>query len=574
ASSSTNSSVMWTGPGSFTSAAFTFTTGTGGTYTVTVTDITSNCPASTIIIVTTNTSVPITATIIPATCSGTMANNDGSIFASGYGAGDKYDIVSGLTYTGSATYATAIVIPGSGMLINTLNNPPLITPYTVRFFAANGCTKDTTLFLIPTSCITNTIFGVAKAVSTPTVKPDGTYDVNYFVVIKNTGAQQLNNIALTENLAATFPLPTTYSIVTAPVVTSMNSSISINASFDGSVQTVMTNTTLSAIAPGKTDTIMFTVNLAHHGNFGPFNNTVLGFASPTIGVVFGDSSNTAYDTDPDLDGDPTNNNIPTILNLPPKLFFGLTKAGTLSDKLDDNTWDITYTVTVHNLGNDTLKNVVVKDSLFNNTIRLPATYSIKSGPTATGSLVANTSFNGNSDINLLNASQSVLPPGSVNSIVFTINVNPDTITIVKNSAYGTAINTTSITVSDTSNAGTNPDVNGNGVWNEPSDNIPTVLSIPNSSLFIPGGFSPDGDGKNDFFVIKGLSSGIDNTFTVYNRWGNKVYSKNNYDNTWNGYPNVSGTLGNQKLPQGTYYYTLDFKTGDNKTMYGFIVIQY
>jgi hypothetical protein len=74
-------------------------------------------------------------------------------------------------------------------------------------------------------------------------------------------------------------------------------------------------------------------------------------------------------------------------------------------------------------------------------------------------------------------------------------------------------------------------------------------------------------------VIKGLT-GVENTFTVYNRWGNKVYSKNNYDNTWAGYPNVAGTLGNEKLPPGTYYYILELKSGEVKTMNGFIVIQY
>jgi gliding motility-associated-like protein/uncharacterized repeat protein (TIGR01451 family) len=574
ATSATNAGYSWSGPGSFTSTAQTSTVSMAGTYTVTVVDLSSSCPASTVVTVISDTNVPITATIIPATCSGTMANNNGMIFANGHnGITDKYDLVAGSSYTGTATYATAVLIPGAtGMLISTLPNPLIITPYTVRFFAANGCTKDTTLFLTPTSCITNSVFGLAKAVSTPTVKPDGTYDVDYFVIVKNTGTQQLDNIALVENLATTFPAPTVFSVVSAPVVISLNSSITINSAFDGSVQTMMTNTT-SALAAGKTDTIQFRVNITHNGNFGPFYNTVIGFSSPTIGVVFADSSNTGYNPDPDANGNPTDNNIPTPLNLSPNLFFGLTKTAALGEKLDNNTWDITYTITIHNLGNDTLKNVVVKDSLFNNTIKQPASYSIKSGPFTTGSLTANSNFNGNSDINLLVPSQSWLAPGQVNTIIFTINVDPDTITVVKNSAFGSAMNTTSIIVSDTSNAGTNPDTNNNGVWNEAVDNVPTVLSIPNSTLFIPQGFSPDGDGRNDFFVIKGLSS-VENTLTIYNRWGNKVYRKDNYDNTWEGYPNVTGTLGNQKLPAGTYYYILEFKSGDQKALNGFIVLQY
>jgi gliding motility-associated-like protein/uncharacterized repeat protein (TIGR01451 family) len=297
-------------------------------------------------------------------------------------------------------------------------------------------------------------------------------------------------------------------------------------------------------------------------------------ASPSPSVFVLDSSQIGLDPDPDLDLDPTNNNIPTPIQFTPNLFFGLTKSAELSKKLSDNTYDITYTITVHNLGNDTLKNITVKDSLFANTIKYPASYTMKSGPVTIGSLSANALFNGNSDINLLIPSASVLPPGNVNTIIFTINVNPDTVTIFKNSAYGTALSTNSTTVSDTSNAGNNPDINGNGIWNEAADNVPTIVIIPNTNFFIPEGFSPNGDNKNDVFVIKGLPLNVDNVLTVFNRWGNKVYQKSNYDNTWNGNPNVNGTLGTEKLPPGTYYYIIEFKGGDLKTTNGFVVLQY
>jgi gliding motility-associated-like protein len=75
-------------------------------------------------------------------------------------------------------------------------------------------------------------------------------------------------------------------------------------------------------------------------------------------------------------------------------------------------------------------------------------------------------------------------------------------------------------------------------------------------------------------VIKGLPLNVDNVLTVFNRWGNKVYQKSNYDNTWNGNPNVNGTLGTEKLPPGTYYYIIEFKGGDLKTTNGFVVLQY
>ena len=119
-----------------------------------------------------------------------------------------------------------------------------------------------------------------------------------------------------------------------------------------------------------------------------------------------------------------------------------------------------------------------------------------------------------------------MPPGTVNSVAFTINVNPDTMTVVRNSAFGRAISSTSnIAVSDTSNNGSNPDTNDNGVWNEPVDNVPTVLSISNNTLFIPNGFSPNGDGRNDMWVIKGLPVSFENTVTIYTTDGAIKYIK-------------------------------------------------
>jgi gliding motility-associated-like protein len=571
---STNVAYLWNGPGSFTTTSQTFTTTQFGNYTVTVTDLSSTCSTTALVSVGIHTNVIVTASITPATCTGSVSNNDGTISLSNFTVTDRYDYVAGITYTGTANYATASTIAVSGIVTNTLANPTGTVAYTIRLFDANGCIKDTTLILYPINCLSVNSLGLAKAVSTPTLNTNGSYDINYKVVVKNYGLLPLNDVTLTENLNNTFPLPTTFTIISTPVITSTGSSLTIDPLFDGNTQTSLTNSLTSILNVGQSDTIVFGVRVFTNGFFGPFNNSVIGLASPSPSVFVVDSSQIGLDPDPDLDLDPTNNNVPTPIQFTPNLFFGLTKTAELSKKLSDKTYDITYTITVHNLGNDTLKNITVKDSLFSNTIKQPASYTMKSGPITTGSLSANALFNGNTDINLLVSGSSILPPGNVNTIIFTINVNPDTVTIFKNSAYGTALSTNSTTVSDTSNAGNNPDINGNGIWNEAADNVPTIVIIPNTNFFIPEGFSPNGDNKNDVFVIKGLPEDVDNVLTIYNRWGNKVYSKSNYDNSWNGTPNVNGTLGTEKLPPGTYYYILEFKGGDIKTTNGFVVLQY
>lgn len=571
----TNASYSWTGPSSFTASAATITVSAAGVYSLTVINLDSNCPSSTVVTVSGNTVLAVTATIIPATCSGTIANNDGSIFLGGYGISDRFDLVSGSSYTGTAIYATANVISASGLITNTLVNPVAPVPYTVRVFDVNGCSVDITLTLTPTSCQTvspNSDFGLAKAVSTASLQAiDGSYNVTYTVVVQNASLGVLSNVTLVEALTNTFPAPTTFSIISQPVVTNTNSGLVINPLFDGASQAALTLPT-STMAPITNDTIVFQVNIIPNGAFGPFNNSVIGTVISGTNIL-SDSSQTGLTPDPNSDFNFADNNQPTVLLLDPFRFFGITKEGSVSKKLTDNTYDITYTITVHNRGNDTLRNVIVKDSLFNNTVKIPASYVLKNGPITSGMLIANPAYNGNSDINLILPAASKIAPFTTERIIFTINVVTDTVTIYRNRAIGNALGSGNVAVSDTSNNGSNPDTNNNGIWNEEVDNVSTVLIIKTDEFFIPDVFTPDGDGKNDFFVIKGLNGNVDNSLVVFNRWGNKVYEKTSYDNTWDGIPNVSGTFGSQKLPPGTYYYIFEAKDG-SKPITGFIVIQY
>jgi gliding motility-associated-like protein len=72
----------------------------------------------------------------------------------------------------------------------------------------------------------------------------------------------------------------------------------------------------------------------------------------------------------------------------------------------------------------------------------------------------------------------------------------------------------------------------------------TLDCLPRIQL--PTAFSPNFDGNNDYLVIKGLEEYPDNEIVIYNRWGQVVFSQNNYRNDWygineNGEPLVDGT---------------------------------
>lgn len=584
ANTTTNPGYSWVGPAGFTSTLQTPTVGVSGAYTIVVTDLSSTCTGSAIVVVGTHTQVTISASIAPSTCDNNgNSNNDGIISVLGFTLTDKYDLVSGATYTGTATYATAANIPTNGVLASNLANPTTTLAYTIRLFDAQECHKDTTLYLVPVDCSLKTL-GIAKEVSSPAVNADGSYNVTYTVVVKNYDLSKakgtLNSIQLTEDLSAAFPSPSSFTIVNSPTVTSLGNNIAINSSFDGVTNKNLTLISGSVLDSQEADTITFSLKIKPGSFFIPYKNSITGQAITSSSVVVTDSSNTGMDPDPDHDNKPNNNNIPTVIIFLPNQLFGITKIGEIHPS-DDASYDVTYTITVHNLGNDTLHHVSLNDSLFGKTIKNPATYSMRSGPFATGSeLSVNSAYNGNTNSSLLIPEQSTLPPNSSRSVYFTINVVPGTVTYISNSAYGSALAAISLTdiavLSDTSNAGNNPDTDTNFVCNEPSDNVPTVLLIPvpTHSLFIPEGFSPNGDNNNDYFVIQGLPDNSENSITIFNRWGNKVYHKGNYDNTWDGVPNVSGTLGKNKLPPGTYFYILELKSSGQKPITGFVVLQY
>ncbi|WP_316806793.1 gliding motility-associated C-terminal domain-containing protein [Pedobacter agri] len=77
----------------------------------------------------------------------------------------------------------------------------------------------------------------------------------------------------------------------------------------------------------------------------------------------------------------------------------------------------------------------------------------------------------------------------------------------------------------------------------------TKYSVDGSNLFVPNLFTPNGDGINDLFEIRGLNLFAQNDLVIVNRWGNEVYKSNNYQNNWSG----------EGLNEGTYYYLLRVK---------------
>ena len=77
----------------------------------------------------------------------------------------------------------------------------------------------------------------------------------------------------------------------------------------------------------------------------------------------------------------------------------------------------------------------------------------------------------------------------------------------------------------------------------------TIRVLVKQTLYVPNVFSPDGDGINDLFFVKG--NGLDHiTIEIYNRWGQMVFEAPHLNERWD------GTFRGKECPMGTYVYQL------------------
>jgi len=78
----------------------------------------------------------------------------------------------------------------------------------------------------------------------------------------------------------------------------------------------------------------------------------------------------------------------------------------------------------------------------------------------------------------------------------------------------------------------------------------TLMCTP--KLVVPSAFTPNGDGKNDFFVPRYINTPVKYEVHVYNRWGEMVFESNNITVGWDG--NFKG----KAQPPGTYLYYIQY----------------
>ena len=209
---------------------------------------------------------------------------------------------------------------------------------------------------------------------------------------------------------------------------------------------------------------------------------------------------------------------------------------------NDGSFSWIYTLTLHNDTNDSIRNIQVEDNLDDVFSSKGCTYSVTQ-ILASGGLTANGLYNGSGNVKTL-IDGLTMRAGQLDSISIEVNVNTqgqsDTI-LVFNQANLTA-----------------KAIFGDFSLKSHADKtsmlaVYTQTKIPVINVIITDGFSPNGDGVNDQFVITHeASTRLD--IEIADRIGNVVYKSSDYQNDWDG-KSMNGLYGGSDLPTGTYFVT-------------------
>jgi gliding motility-associated-like protein len=385
--------------------------------------------------------------------------------------------------------------------------------------------------------------------------------INYTLNVTNTGSSPLSNVTVTDAGADA-----------------------------GSI----TPAVIASLAPGASATVTarHTVTTANV-NAGSFSNQASVSGTDPSGVTVtklrSDNPGTATVDDP------------TIVTATPAGAISLAKTGVFTS------YYVAYTFVITNTGSAVLNNVTLTDTklgLTNSLITIPAgglqpgasvnftaNYTLTQADKDAGSVTNSATVSGRDAAgNVVSSNAGVVTsfpksPSAVADAAFTGVDVPVTVEILKNDdPMNTTFNLQSVeivnqpangkitiggdgTVTYTPNpgyAGTDSftyrikDLNGY-YTNAATVNI-TVSAT--SLLKIPNVFTPNGDGINDVFEIRGLDKFVQNELVIVNRWGNEVYHKTNYQNNWTG----------EGLNEGTYYYVLKVKTTEWQVIKGYITL--
>ncbi len=483
--------------------------------------------------------------------------------------------------TDTVTYVVKVTLNGvksftSQAQVTGMNGTTKLTALSSDGVDVNATPSKTTVrFDLPQS-----LLGVAKELVSKTKVSANVWTVTYNIKVVNMGTNAISKVSVKDNLDSVFTIKGATVTSVAKSIAS-GSTLKINTNYTGAgLQTELLDTT-STLAQGESGVIQLVVGV----NTSVAPDSV--FSNVAIGSGIGSDKKSVRDvstegTNPDSDGDkdPTNNNVATSVTLDAKpaakgAVIGLAlSANTPVPNADSSVYNVTYTVRAVNIGTVDLKNVNITNDLQAMIGSDVTAWSIVGKPTLVkGSATIDTLFaRSATQLSMTKAAGTTLAKGDSIVISYQVKITSPLKSIINNQANVAAISVldTTINVSDISTNGTKVDPNDDG---NPIEQDATPINVKASTstgnITIPQGFSPNGDGQNDTFVITGVNKDTEQVeLQIFNRWGSLVYASEDYSNTWDGKANQGVKIigDGLSLPDGTYFYVVTIKDRTTKTI--------
>ncbi|WP_316745705.1 gliding motility-associated C-terminal domain-containing protein [Pedobacter gandavensis] len=414
-------------------------------------------------------------------------------------------ISTGSTGTGNALSVTATIPAGAG--------DGIVINLSGKVDAAYLGALSNTATVTPVepgnpAVVTPPVTTVVVAKPSLTIKKTGPAtissgaNITYVIEVGNTGLSNAKGTLITDNVSA--------EITNVKWTTNTTGTAAVTAGATGTGNAVAVTGDIANGAGNKiTITVTGTVNA--------------GFAGTLSNIATGkpaEPGNPPVVTPP----------VETVVTKTPAL--SISKTGPAQLKSGEQ---ITYVVEVLNPALSDADNITVTDLVSSDiqnikwTSEIMGTAKIISGGTGSGGrveLVAD------------------LPAGTANKIVLTITGT------VSKSFTGKLENTARILATAVT-----PEVGSNTV----------ATIVENADFIIPNIITPNGDGSNDTFKVKGLENYPGTQVMIFNRWGNEVFRSDNYTNNWDG----------SQLNEGTYYYLIlrREKSGQTTPFKGWLFIK-
>ncbi len=357
----------------------------------------------------------------------------------------------------------------------------------------SGGSNDPTPVALPDVAVTKEVHG------TPTELPNGNYEVTYRLVIENTGALDLTNLQLEEDMIGHFGPEIFLSVISPPAITvaptDPGSTSPSLGSWDGVSDIKIFNGTSGTLVPGDGLEVEFSieVDVSKASRAGLKTNQVRITADNSTGTPVTDDSDAGTDpngTNPDAVGDKGTSNDPTPLQIPR---VGLAKqvSGAYVDN-HDGTYTVPFELIMTNTGTVDLARPTlidnIQEQLGEDVFARVHTITLDTSGVTNGTAPnLNTAWAGDSTDNVLDGTGTLAPQDTV-IVRFQLVVNGPELasnTPLDNQANASGQDVHGTIVSDMSDDGVDPD-GSNAGW--PGDNgsggtdDPTPIQIPRIGL--------------------------------------------------------------------------------------------